>query len=116
MNALNFGFGFLPVVAEFYLAAHSLLRLAQGCLVFFEAAKGCKMVFMIEFGQGAIKGGEAACSHVDAKRIALSNGVFDLALSLNADKPLAARMADGDVFHHSQHFTTVAITHPAELG
>jgi hypothetical protein len=43
--------------------------------------------------------GKAGNAHVDADRTALRDGLLDFALGLDADEPLAARLADGDVLH-----------------
>lgn len=109
MNALNFGFGLFPVIAEFYLAAHGLLRLAQSGFVPFETVeRGVKTAI----GQG----GKAGNAHVNADGIALMHGNFNFPLGLDRYIPLTTNLTDRDVFNLTFHRPAVAVTQPAELG
>ena len=61
--------------------------------------------------------GEADNSHVDTNGAGGRwNGLFDVALSLDAGEPLAARLTDGDVFGCAENVTAVAIPHPTQFG
>lgn len=109
VNTLDAGLGPFPVAAELRLAAHRLLRLAQSSLMPFEA---------VERGveRAVRERGKSRHAHVDTDRPALRDGLLKLALCLDAHEPLATRLADGDVFHRTQHLAAVAVTQPAELG
>jgi putative transposase len=109
MNLLDAGFRLFPVVAEFHLATHRLLLLAQGCFVPLEA---------VERGneRAVRESGESGNAHVDTDRATLRHGLLDLARGLDAHEPFAAPMAHGDVFHPAQRLPAVAVAQPAELG
>jgi len=109
MDALDAGFCLLPVAAELRLAAHRLLRLAQSSLMPLETVERC-----VE--RPVRERGKARHAHVDSDGIAMRNWPLDFAFGLDADKPLAARQADGDVLHRTRHVPTVAVAQPAELG
>lgn len=109
MDALDAGFGLLPIVAVLRFAAHGLLRLAQGRFVPLEAVEGRVEAAVRERG-------EPSNAQVDADCAALWDGPLNLALGLDAHEPLAARLADGDVLDRSQHLAAVAVTQPTELG
>src|SRR5690625_790567 len=83
MNTLDAGFGLLPVAAEFLLAAHRLLRLAQCSFVPLKTVEG-------SIERAVRKRSEPGQPHVDADRATLRDGLLDLALGLDAHEPLAA--------------------------
>jgi len=60
--------------------------------------------------------GEPCNAHVDADCATLRDGLLNLAFSLDAHEPFAARLAHGDVLHRAQRLTAVAVAQPAELG
>ncbi len=61
--------------------------------------------------------GEPGNAHVDAHcRGGLWHGLLHLTLGLDAHEPLAARLADGDVLHRTQHGPAMAVAQPAQLG
>ena len=107
---LNFPFGFVPVFAELDFTAHAPLVFFQPLLVFFETTK--------RLDEAAVAhGGEADNAHVDSS----STGgrwhwLLDFPLSLDAGKPFAACLADGDVFGRTQNVPAVAVAHLAQLG
>ena len=82
VDALNAGFRLEPVIAEFGLAAHRLLRFAQGGFVSLEAVE---RVF-----EAAVRQGEKAFDpHVETNGCALMNGHLNLSLGLDCHIPLA---------------------------
>ena len=109
MNTLDAGFRLLPVVAELDLAAHGLLRFAQGDFMPLEA---------IERGveRAVREGGEAGYAHVYA-----NNGsrrmccYLDFAFGLDGNEPLAAILTDGSVLNGSKHIPAIAITYPTQF-
>ncbi len=97
VDFLDFGFGLLPVVAEFDLAAHRLLIAGQPSLVALEAVERGEEIAIAE-------GGKACNAHVDADGAGgLWYGLLDLAFGLDADEPLARAQADGHVLDRAQH-------------
>jgi len=110
MNLLDAGFRPSPVVAEFHLAAHELLSMAQALFVPLEAVQRRVERAVRERG----KPGDA---HVDThRRGGLRQGLSDLALSLDRHMPPATRQADGDILHCAQRLAAVAVAQPAEFG
>ena len=109
MDALQAGFRLVPVVAVLDLAAHRLLRLAQGRFVPLEAVE-----WRVE--RAIRERGETGYAHVDANGSAVKNGLLDLALGLNRHGPLAAGLTYGDVLHRTPYVPAVAVANPAELG
>ena len=109
VNALDAGFRLLPVVAEFGFATQRLLRFAQGGFMPLDAVKR-------RVERAVRECGKAGHAHVDADRTALRDGLFNLAFSLNAHEPLAARLAHGDVLHRAHHAPAVAVAQPAKFG
>jgi len=102
VDFFNSPFGFVPVFAELFLSTHFALCFAQADFMFFEAA--------------IAQGGEAGDSHVGTHGVGgCWNGWFDFTLSLDAGKPLAARLTDDEVFDHAENIPAVAIAHPAQL-
>lgn len=109
VKALDSGLGLLPVGAEFHLAAHGLLRLAQRGFVAFEAIERC-------VDRAIAQGGEAGNTEVDANGSALRQRGFHFTAGLDRDMPFARAQADGDVAQLAEHRPTVAIAQPAQLG
>ena len=110
VDGLNSPFGLLPVLAEFDFAAHSSLVALEPRFVLFEA---------VEWGHecAIAQGGETGNSHVDTDCTGGHwNRLFNLTLSLNTGKPLAARLAHCDVLCLAQNIPAVAVFDPAQLG
>ncbi len=110
VKALDSGLGLLPVGAEFHLAAHGLLRLAQRGFVAFEAIERC-------VDRAIAQGGEAHHAEVDANRE--RGGVQrhrHFSLRLDRNVPVAGAQADRDVLEGAEHLPAVAIAQPAQLG
>ena len=91
MDALDFGLRLLPVLAEFYFAAHRLLRLAQLAFLSFKAVERLQVATVAQ-------GGKAGNAHINTHRPALRDGLLDFTLGLDGHEPLAARLANCDSF------------------
>ena len=103
MNLLDTGSRFLPVVAEFNLAAHAPLILGQALLVFLEAVEWFEETSVTHCG-------EPCNADINANRGGGSwQWMDDFTPSLNRHKPFAARLADGHVFDFTQNVTAVAV-------
>ena len=83
MDTLDAGFRLLPVVAEFLLATHRLLRLAQGRFMPLEAAQR-------RVERAIRERGEPGNPQVDPDCTALWDRRLNRAFGLDAHKPLAA--------------------------
>ncbi len=91
VNALNLGFGFLPVLTEFHLAAHGSLIATQPRLVALEAVKRGDKTALAE-------GGEASDSNVDPNGAGGDGDrLLDLDKGLDTDVPGTGRLADRQV-------------------
>ena len=109
MKALDSGFRFLPVAAEFHLATHRPLIPGEALPVFLETVE--------RFDVAAVaQGGKTDNAHVDANRLAVRQGLIDFPLGLDRDEPFAASMADGRVFDRAEYVAAVAVANPAQLG
>jgi len=100
MDALDLGFGLLPVVAELLLAAHGLLRLAQFGSVPFEDAERRNDSSIGERGK-------TDHTQVDAYGIALGDRLFYFAFGLDGEEPFAIAAADGDIADRAKNFPAV---------
>lgn len=110
VDTLDAGFRLLPVVAEPGLAAHGLLRFAQGRFMPLEAVER-------RVERAVRECGEADHAHVDTHCCGgLRHGLLNFALGLDAYEPLAARLAHGDISDCAQHLATIAVAQPSQLG
>jgi len=110
VNPVYAGFLFLPVGREFHLAGQSALRSGQGFLVFLKGAGRLDE-------RSVRQRDEPGNSDIDADH---GSGrmlrVFDLTLSLEADKPVATVESDGAVFDGAEDFARLAKCDPAKPG
>jgi len=110
MNLAYTGFLFSPVGRKLYLPGQGALRPGQLVLVFFERAH--------RLNKGAIRQSyKAGNAHIDADHgSGRMLGRLDLALSLEADKPVATVKPNRAVFHGSENAPRLAECDPAKPG
>jgi hypothetical protein len=109
VNALDLGFGLLPVLALLLLAAQSLLGFAQPVFVLLEAVER-----LDKFASGQC--GEANNAHVDAYgRGRWMDWLLYLTLGQDRDEPFASCLPDCDAPRLTKDLPAVAVADPAEF-
>src|ERR1035437_8011681 len=108
MDALDSGFGLLPVVGELLLPAHGLLRFAQVGSIPLEDVERRN-------DRSVRERCKTDHAHIDAYGITLGNRLLDLAFSLDRNEPFAVAVADGDVLHRTKNLSAVAVAQPAKF-
>lgn len=110
VHLLDLGFGLDPVLSELLFARHRLLGASEALLVCLETVPRCDRTTVRQGGKA-----RNAQVNADASRSRMQLRI-DLALSLDENELLSARLAHHHILWRAEHLAAIAVAQPAQLG